>query len=79
MWEFVADEPLYEDSEGGPPLELGYEYDPEERRLVIHREEEDECFRAEFPRPGQLVLYDLDEVEVEPDDYSLRVELVKVG
>jgi len=68
-----------------PVIYASYLYKKDEKFLMIDGHDLDrdgnihariiECYRIEFVSPDEIYLYDLEDVEVEPDDYSLRIHL----
>jgi hypothetical protein len=64
--------------DGETPELLTYHYEPDSRLLVIQRFEVEERYRVESPTPNHIILYDLEGVEIEPDDYALRIEMERV-
>ncbi len=59
------------------PIEARYHYDPARRILTIKYAENEERFRVEWISDKYCLLYDLEGVEVEPDDYCLKMEMEK--
>ncbi len=79
LWEFLPDGVLLTQGGDEAPEKLTYEYDPAEHLLTTTHFGKEERYRVEFSNQNHLILYDLEEVEVEPDDYSLRVELGRIS
>ncbi len=78
VWEVLSDGTLLDGLAGKTPEQLTYHYDNDTRLLVIQQFEKEERYRVEFPASNHIILYDLEHVEVEPDDYSLRIEMERV-
>ena len=78
IWEILPNGTLLDGFTGETPDLLTYRYNPDSHLLVIQRFEVEERYRAEFTDLHHIILYDLEGVEVEPDDYSLRIEMKRV-
>ncbi len=79
IWEIIPDGTILDSFAGETPELLTYHYDHNARLLVIQRFEVEERYRVEFTDSTHIILYDLEGVDVEPDDYSLRIEMEKVN
>ena len=78
VWEILRSGTITESISGKDPVQLKYFYDRTGRLLAIGRDEKMKYYRVEFVSDLHMMLYDLHEVEVEPDDYTLSMELEKV-
>lgn len=88
VWDFGANGKLIEHIAGEHPNITKYYYYPDESLLVIDRSDYaddgyiltciEERYRVEFLSERYVILYDLEDVEVEPDDYTIKMEFEKV-
>ena len=87
-WNFISDGIVTTDSAEELNLYADYLYDPRSRLLRINGYDIKasgkiespiaETYRVEMINPNEIYLYYLEEVEVEPDDYSLRWHIKRI-
>lgn len=88
IWFFQANGKLMESNLGDHIMTTKYRFYPDENLLSIEHSDYttdgfllaciEERYRVKFLSERYVMLYDLEEVEVEPDDYTLMLELEKL-
>lgn len=87
LWDFGCDGKLNENIVGEQPQHMEYSLSAENLLMILRREKDnedksssaiEERYRLEFLIERYVILYDLEEVTVEPDDYTLKIEMEKV-
>ncbi len=88
-WDFRPDGTLIETIAGRDPTSTVYGYDPPAQLLTVDRSVYaddgflwtciEEHYRVEFLSDRYCLFYDLEQVEIEPDDYILELEMEKTS
>lgn len=88
VWDFCKDGTLIESALGERPSTTKYYFYLDKSLLAIDRSDYaddgfvvaciEEHYRVEFLSNRYIVLHDLEDVEVKPDDYTIKMELEKM-
>lgn len=88
VWDFQAKGVLIESILGERPSTTKYYFYTDKSLLAIDRSDYaddgfmlaciEEHYRVEFLSDRYMLIFDLEDVEVEPDDYSIKMELEKM-